>query len=99
MKILDATLFITEVELKPFLLLAHASVLEMKRKAHYPVTHTQIKTFTVSSGAQHVSINNALLGQIPERIIIVLVKSTAFVGSASTNPLHFHHYDMTSLLL
>jgi len=23
----------------------------MKRKAHYPVTHTQIKTFTASSGA------------------------------------------------
>jgi len=32
-KILDATLFITQVELKPPLLLAHA-VLEMKRKAH-----------------------------------------------------------------
>ena len=44
-KILDATLFITQVELKPRLLLAHANVLGMKRKAHYPVTHTQIKNF------------------------------------------------------
>ena len=38
-KILDATLFITQVELKPPLLLAHANVLAMKRKAHYPVTY------------------------------------------------------------
>jgi hypothetical protein len=38
-KILDVTLFITQVELKPPLLLAHANVLAMKRKAHYPVTH------------------------------------------------------------
>ena len=38
--ILDATLFISQVELKPPLLLAHASVLGMKRKAHYPVTHS-----------------------------------------------------------
>ena len=46
--ILDATL-ITQVGLKPPLL-AHANVLGMRRKAHYPVTHTQIKTFTAISG-------------------------------------------------
>jgi len=49
-KILDATLFITQVELKTPLLLPRANVLGTKRKAHYPVTHTQIKTFTASFG-------------------------------------------------
>jgi len=72
-KILDATLFITQVEFKPPLLLAHANVLAMKRKAHYPVTYTQIKTFTASSGTQQISINNAFLGPVPDRILIVLV--------------------------
>jgi hypothetical protein len=72
-KILDATLFITQVELKPPLLLDHANVLVMKRKAHYPVTHTQIKTFTASSGTQQISINNVFLGPVPDRILIVLV--------------------------
>ena len=52
-KILDAILFITQVELKPPLLLAHANVLGMKCKAHYPVTHTQIKTFTASLLIMH----------------------------------------------
>jgi len=28
-----------------------------------------------------------------------MVKNAAFVGSASTNPFHFHHYDMTNLVL
>jgi hypothetical protein len=93
-KILDATLFITQVELKPPLLLAHADVLGMNRKAYNPVTHTQIKTFNVSSGPQQVSKHNAFLGPIPERIIIALVKNTAFFGSANTNPFDFHHYDM-----
>jgi hypothetical protein len=73
-KILDATLFITQVELKPPLLLAHANVLAMKRKAHYPVTHTQIKTFTASCGTQQISINNAFLAPVPDRILIALVK-------------------------
>jgi hypothetical protein len=95
-KILDATLFITQVELKPPLLLADANVLAMKRKAHYPVNHTQIKTFTASSGTQQISINNAFLGPVPDRILIALLKKAAFVGSASTNSFHFHHYDMTN---
>jgi hypothetical protein len=72
-KILDATLFITQVELKPPLLLAHANVLAVKRKAHYP-DHILRSSFT-SSGTQQISINNAFLGPVPDRILIVLVKN------------------------
>ena len=71
----------------------------MKRKAHYPLTHTQIKTFTASSGAQQVSIDSAFLGTIPEKILIAFVKNTAFVGSTSTNPFHVQHCDMSNLVL
>ena len=74
-KILDATLFIHQAEWKPPLLLAHANVLCMNRKAHYPVTHTQINTFTASFGAQQVSIDNALLRPIPERLLIAMLKT------------------------
>ena len=98
-QILDATLFIAQVELKPTLSLAHANVLGMKRKAHYPVTHTQIKTFTACSGAQQVSVDNVFLGPIPERILIALVKNAAFLGSSSTNPFHFHQCVTTNLVL
>ena len=33
-----------------------------------------------------------------DRILIILVKNVAFIGSASTNPFHFHHY-MKNLVL
>jgi len=98
-KILDATLFITQAELKHPLLLAHANVLAMQRKAHYPLTHTQIKIFTASSGAQQVSIDNAFFGLIREMFLIAFVKNKTFVGSASTNLFHFQHYDMSNLVL
>jgi len=88
-KILDATLFITQVGLKFPLLLAHANVLGMKRKAHYPVTHTQIKICNASSGAEQVSIDNVFLGPVPEPILIALVKNTSSIVSASTNPFNF----------
>jgi len=70
----------------------------MIRQAHYPITHTQIKTFSASAGAKQVSIDNAFVGPIPERILVALVKDTAFVGSTSTNPYHFQNY-MRNLLL
>jgi len=49
-KMLDA-IFYHSSRIGTPLLLAHANVLAMKRKAHYPLTHTQIKTFTAISGA------------------------------------------------
>jgi len=98
-KILDVTLFITQVESKPPHLLPYANFLDMKCKADYPVTHTQTKTSTASSGFQQVSIYSAYLAPIPERILIEMVRNTVFAGSASTNPLHFQHYDLTNLVL
>ena len=62
-------------------------VLGMKRKAHYPVILTQITTFTATSGSQQISIDNAFLGPIPERILIGLVKNTAFFWLPQYKPL------------
>jgi hypothetical protein len=97
-KILDATLFITQVELKPPLLLAHANVLGMKCKAHYPVTYTLIKILLrVLGSSRSLSIMHSL---DKYRIgFYLLWLRTAFFGSASTNPFHFHYYDMTNLVL
>ena len=87
------------------LLLAHTNVLGMKRIANYPVTHThiythtQIKNFTTKSWAWEISINNPFLVLIPELILIALVKNSAFVVSASTNPFNFQLYGMTNLVL
>jgi len=69
----------------------------MNRKTHYPIIHTQIKIFTVSSEDQKVCIDKAVFGSIPERILIDIVKNVAFVGSTSTNQFHIHHYDKTHI--
>jgi len=71
----------------------------MKRKADYPVTHTQIKTSTASSGFQQVSIYSAYLAPVLQRILIDMVRNTVFAGSATTNPLHFQNYDITNFVL
>jgi len=84
-KILDATLFISQAELKPPLLLADDNGLAMKRKAHYPLTHIQMKTFTASFGAQLITMDDAFLGTFPEMIRVSFFINGVSVGSASAN--------------
>ena len=98
-KILDATLFITLVELNAPLLLQQANAFEMKSKTHYPATNTQIITFTAKSVAQHVSVDNTFLEPIPKRIMTALIKNTAFVVSTTKNTYHFQSYYMANLVL
>ena len=40
-------------------------------------------------------MNNAVLGQLPKRLIITMVKNTDFLGTMSSNPYNFRHYDVT----
>ena len=98
LKILDATFLSLRSIWSPSYL-AHADILGMKRKAHYPVTHTQIKTFITSSGRHQVSIDSAFLEPIPEKILLGFVKNTDFVGSAFTNSFHFPIIEMTFSVL
>ena len=96
-KIWDNTLFITQVELKP-LFFKYAIMFWKWNVKTIILLYTQIKTVIASSGAQQVSLDNAFHGPNPERILIALVKNTAFV-SASTHPHHFQHYGTTNLVL
>jgi len=40
-------------------------------------------------------MNNAVLGQLPKRLIITMVKNTDFLGSMPSNPFNIRHYDLT----
>jgi hypothetical protein len=40
-------------------------------------------------------IDNLIIGQLPRRILVVLVKNAAFNGSYKLDPLYFQHEDLT----
>jgi hypothetical protein len=66
--------------------------------ARYNLTRVELKTSTFSKGPKLLSINNAVLGLMPKRLI-TMVKNTDFLGSIDTNPFYFTHYDLTSFTL
>jgi len=58
------------------------------------MTRVKLKTFTFSAGSKSLSIDNAVLGLVPKRLLFTMVKNADFVGTIDTNPYKFHHYDI-----
>ncbi|KYN14630.1 Uncharacterized protein F54H12.2 [Trachymyrmex cornetzi] len=90
-RILDASLLVRRAKISPGVLLAHARMLS-KTTAKYPLTRVEVKTFTIHAGVVGESIDNAILGQLPKRIIVGFVDNKAFNGDRKLNPFNFKNY-------
>jgi len=97
-KYIDAYLLVNRVKPNPRGLLAHNETLAKGALAQYNLTRVELKTFTFSSGAQSLSIENAVLGPGPKRLLFTMV-NTDFLGSLNKNPFNFRHYDLRSFTL
>jgi hypothetical protein len=56
-------------------------------------------SFTFSRGSKSLSINNAVLGTIPKRLVFTMSKNSNFLGSLDSNPYNFQHYKINSFAL
>jgi len=92
-KFLDAQLLVRSVRPNPNpgILLAHNLTLNKGSLARYNLTRVELKTFTFSAGSNTFSIDNAVLGSIPKRLLFTMVKNTDFIGSLDSNPYKFQH--------
>jgi len=98
-RFLDAQLLVNRVRPSLSPLLAHNIALGKGALASYNLTRVDLKSFTFSSGAQSLAIDNAVLGTIHKRLLFTTVKNTEFLGSVTKNPYHFRHYDLNSFAL
>lgn len=97
-KILDATLFVKQVEINPTLSLKIEKKL-LETPASYHIQRVEVKNNTVGTGANSINIPYLLQGQIPKYIIFGLVKNDSFVGSFESNPFQFIHSDLVNIAL
>jgi hypothetical protein len=56
------------------------------------MTRLALKTFTFGAGSKSVSIENAVLGILPIRLLFTMLLNVDFSGSADTNPYLFRHF-------
>lgn len=92
-KILEATMYMNHVTINPNILLAHYNVLQ-KRNAVYPYKRVEVKSFTLYSGNNSLSLDNIVIGQIPNLIIFTMVSSAAYNGAKNKNPFNFQHFNI-----
>ena len=92
------SLFVRKVKVNPSIHAAHLSTLN-KTNAKYRITRKVVKVFTVPSGVHSISKDNIFLGQLPKKITVGFVSSTAFHGDFDKNPFNFAHYSLNHIAL
>jgi hypothetical protein len=97
-KFLEAKLLVNRIRPNPTQLIAHNTALSNGCFARY-ITRVELKNFTFSSGAQSLSIHNAIIGQLPKRILVTMVKNKDFLGSVESNPYNFRHYNLSNFVM
>jgi len=70
---------------KHAILLTHNSTLSKGSLARCTLTRFELKTFTFSAGSKSLSIDNAVLGPIPKRVLITMFKKAVLIGSLDSN--------------
>ena len=68
-----------------------------KTPALYPINRVEIKTHSVAQDLSLLNWENAILGQMPNRVFTAMVDNAAFTGSYTKNPFFFKHNHLTSL--
>jgi len=63
------------------------------------MTRVELKTFTFSAGSKSLSVDNAVLGPVPQPLLFTMVKNADIIGTMDTNPYKFQHYDISDFSL
>lgn len=97
-KIMDATLFVPHMTIAPQILLAHETVLQ-KQNAIYPYKRINVMSYSISPGSQLVTIDNIVLGRLPDVLLFTTVANANYCAKRSLNPLHLRHFNLKSFVL
>jgi len=98
-KFLDAQLFVRRIRTRPKISFAYTRAVSKGCIARYNLTRVELKTFTFAGGPQTLSINNAVLGMLPKRLIFTMIMNTDFLGSRNSNSYNLRHNDLTNFTM
>jgi hypothetical protein len=90
--ITDAYFNACMVEVSPAIVVGHSAALA-DYSALYPISQSDIKSFSIGKGLYDFTVDNIFSGDIPSSVIIGLVPSEGYNGSYKRNPLNFHHFN------
>lgn len=92
------SLFVRRVIPTPSLLLEHANIMS-KTNCVYPIVRIFPKFHTLQKGVREFDLANVCQGQLPSRVIVGFVKTSAFSGSQAEDPFKFQHFKLDHISL
>jgi len=92
----SAILYIRKVKLSSEMFMDIAKTLE-STNAKYPIRRVICKSVTVPQNFYDLSHEKLFSGQLPNRIIVGLVRNDAFSGHVGHNPYNFNHFNLSEI--
>ena len=88
----DSVLRCCFVKVNPGVILGHNQSLN-QQQAMYPFKKSDIKCFGIPAGQYSLNVDDVFHGEIPERLVVALVSSSAYSGNYKSNPFNFQHFN------
>jgi hypothetical protein len=95
-KVTEARLNLCHVTLTPELTLAINDSLKLA-PCLYPYDKSIVKSYTITKGTQTLTIPDVFTHTCPNRIYVVMVNSTNFIGDYHSNPFFFRHMNVSEI--
>ena len=68
-----------------------------QHNAKLPIRRVEVKTFTIGTGLRSKTEDDLFQRQLLKRLFIGMVSNEGFIGSYTTNPFFFQHFDLSKL--
>ena len=94
---IDVKLILAQVKVAPSLHREIANGLKSGQIATYPTVRGEIRTYSHPNDDRHFECNNPFNNQLPNRLVVVLMKQTAFNGDITTNPFNFGKFNVSTI--
>ena len=94
----SASLFVKHDTIIPSIRAAHLKNLQSDW-IKYPINRVEMKYFTKAANRDDLSEQNLCIGQLPIRIVLEMVNSSAFNRNIEQNPFNFQHFNVRSIVL
>ena len=93
--ILKGVLKLPVIKISDAMALTHAQILK-QQSFKMPIMRSESRITTLTKG-QTVFIHSNIFQTVPIRLIITFCSTTSFVGSTSSNPFRFQHYNIRTI--
>lgn len=95
----EAVLMVQKTNAVPGMREAYLKMMKEGKPAVIHMRNMQVNHISISQSMSEKTIDNLFLGKIPERVIIGMVETGAYIGDPKKNPFNFQHFDLAEICM